>query len=215
MSAGMNSMNIRLVPVVVAFMLLTGCAASVPAPTLLTLPPAALAQPMTAAPSPTAAASATAMPLLAVRRVGIPEYVVARRVRFRAEASTLAEWPNTFWGERIEIGVSREFVAALRQQLPGWALCDTNCGDQVAALDLQVELSPLDYVRSTQKLEARAHITVIATGVSPKVLQTQDIGYEIAANADTPQGQAQAMATLISQVAAAAAPLVRAAQTMR
>jgi hypothetical protein len=48
----------------------------------------------------------------------------------------------------------------------------------------------------------------------PKVLQTQDLGYEIASNADTPQGQAQAMAALIAQVAAAAAPLVRAAQTM-
>jgi uncharacterized lipoprotein YmbA len=215
-SAHMKAMNIKLVPVAIvgaAFIaaLLAGCAATVPAPTLLTLPPAALAQPMSAA---TAPASSASMPLLAVRRVGIPEYMVARRVRFRAEASTLAEWPNTFWGERIEIGVSREFVAALRQQLPGWALCDTNCGDQVATLDLQVELSPLDYVRSAQKLEARAHITVIATGVVPKVLQTQDLGYEIASNADTPQGQAQAMAALIAQVAAAAAPLVRAAQTM-
>jgi uncharacterized lipoprotein YmbA len=213
----MNTSKQRRVPPLVALTgvvaaLLAGCAATVPAPTLLTLPPAALAQPfVAAAPSPAAVAS---MPLLAVRRVGIPEYIVARRVRFRAEASTLAEWPNTFWGERIEIGVSREFVAALRQQLPGWSMCDTNCSDQTATLDLQVELSPLDYVRSSQKLEARARITVMGGGARPKVLQTQESGYEIAASADTPQGQAQAMASLIAQVAAATAPLVRAAQAM-
>jgi uncharacterized lipoprotein YmbA len=212
----MNTSKNRRVPfallIGVVAALLAGCAATVPAPTLLTLPPAALAQPMmTAATSPAAAAS---MPLLAVRRVGIPEYIVARRVRFRADASTLAEWPNTFWGERIEIGVSREFVTALRQQLPGWAMCDTNCSDQTATLDLQVELSPLDYVRSSQKLEARARITVMGGGALPKVLQSQELGYEIAANADTAQGQAQAMASLIAQVAAATAPLVRAAQAM-
>jgi uncharacterized lipoprotein YmbA len=210
-----NSKN-RRVPLFastgVAAVLLAGCAATVPAPMLLTLPPSALAQPMTASATPPA--TAASMPLLAVRRVGIPEYIVARRVRFRADASTLAEWPNTYWGERIEIGVSREFVAALRQQLPGWAMCDTNCSDQTATLDLQVELSPLDYVRSSQKLEARARITVMGGGALPKVLQSQELGYEIAANADTPQGQAQAMAALIAQVAAATAPLVRAAQAM-
>jgi uncharacterized lipoprotein YmbA len=186
--------------------LLAACASPAPAPVLLTLPPAGLS-PIAATPGASASA-----PLFAVRRVNIPEYLVARRVRYRADASTLAEWPNTYWAERIEIGVSREFVAALRQQLPGWALCDTNCGEQSPALSLQVDLLPLDYLRSTQKLQARARITVSGAGAAPKTLQTQELAFELPASADTPQAQAQAMAALIQQVAASAAPLIRAAR---
>ena len=185
--------------------LLAACASPSPAPVLLTLPPAVA----TAAVVPTAAASA---PVLAVRRVNIPEYLVARRVRYRADASTLAEWPNTYWAERIEIGVSREFVSALRQQLPGWTLCDTNCGDQDPTLSLQVDLVPMDYLRAQQKLQARARIIVSSGATVPRVLQTQELPYELAATADNAQAQAQLMAELIRQVALAAAPLVRAAQ---
>ena len=187
--------------------LLAGCASPSPAPVLLTLPPAALAP--SAATPPQQPASAA---LLAVRRVAVPEYIVARRVRYRADASTLAEWPNTYWGERVEIGVSREFMSALRAQLPGWPMCDASCSDQVPALSLQVDLVPMDYLRGSQKLQARARITVSSTGMPPKLLQVQETSYEIAATADTAQAQAQAMAALIGQVAAAAAPLVRAAQ---
>ena len=189
--------------------LLAACASTPsPAPVLLTLPPALSPSAATAA-TPGAAASA---PLLAVRRVSIPEYLVARRVRYRTDASTLAEWPHTFWAERIEIGVSREFVSALRQQLPGWEMCETDCGDQVPALTLQIDLVPMDYLRGAQKLQARARITLSGPGVAPKVLRTQELSYELPASADTAQAQAQVMATLIQQVAAAAAPLVRSAR---
>jgi uncharacterized lipoprotein YmbA len=183
--------------------LLAACASPSPAPVLLTLPPAAtpLASAAPAAPAST--------PLLAVRRVNIPEYLVARRVRYRADASTLAEWPNTFWAERIEIGVSREFVSALRQQLPGWALCDTNCGDAVPALSLQVDLVPMDFVRSTSRLQARARV-VLSTGSVPlRELKTLEASYELPASADTAQAHAQALSALIRQVAQAAAPMVR------
>ena len=179
------------------------------APVLLTLPPAALA-PGAMAPAPAASGAAAAnVPLLAVRRVNIPEYLVARRVRYRADASTLAEWPNTFWAERIEIGVSREFVAALRQQLPGWSLCDTNCGDQVPAMSLQLDLVPLDYLRNAKLLKAGARITLFGGGVAPKVLQVQELAHELPSTADTAQGQAQAMAALIQQAAAAAGTVVK------
>ena len=185
--------------------LLAACAASSPAPVLLTLPPAAPA----VAAAPAAPSSTAAAPLLAVRRINIPEYLVARRVRYRADASTLAEWPNTYWAERIEIGVSREFMSALRTQLPGWSMCDTSCGDQVPALTLQVDLVPMDYLRSAQKLQARARITLSGAGVSPKVIQTQELAYDLPASADTAQAQAQTIATLIQQVAQATAPLIR------
>lgn len=203
----MNALKRWVAPAVLA-VLVAGCA-STPAPVLLTLPPAMAPPDGAAAPSPGAGASA---PLLAVRRINIPEYLVARRVRYRTDASTLVEWPNTFWAERIEIGVAREFVSALRQQLPGWALCDTNCGDSAPELTLQVDLEPLDYLRGAQKLRARARITLSGAGVSPKVLQTQELSYELNSSADTAQAQAQVMATLIRQVAAAAAPLIRSAR---
>jgi uncharacterized lipoprotein YmbA len=195
----------KLVPALLAG-LLAACASPTPAPVLLTLPPAATSA---AAPAPAAAASA---PVLAVRRVNIPEYMVARRVRYRADASTLAEWPNTYWAERIEIGVSREFVSALRQQLPGWTLCDTNCGDRTAALSLQVDLVPMDYLRASQRLQARARITVSEGGAVPRELNTQEQRYELPGVADNAQAQAQAIAELVRQVAAAAAPLVLAAR---
>ena len=188
--------------------LLAACAASSPAPVLLTLPPAA----QTVAAAPAVPSATAASPLLAVRRINIPEYLVARRVRYRADASTLAEWPNTYWAERIEIGVSREFMSALRAQLPGWSMCDTSCGDQVPALTLQVDLVPMDYLRSAQKLQARARITLSGAGVSPKVIQTQELAYDLPASADTAQAHAQTIATLIQQVAAATAPVIRTAK---
>ena len=197
---------VKLAPVasVTLAALLAGCAASSPAPVLLTLPPVAM-------PTPAAAVLSTpaAPPLLAVRRVNIPEYLVARRVRYRADAATLAEWPNTYWAERIEIGVSRQFVSALRQQLPGWTMCDTNCGDQAPLLTLQVDLVPMDYLRSAQKLQARARITLSGAGVPAKVLDTKELSVDIPANADTVQAHAQAISTLIEKVAAETAPMIR------
>ena len=203
----MNALTRWVVPAVFV-VLVAGCA-STPAPVLLTLPPAVA--PPSAAPAP-APGSGASPPVLAVRRINIPEYLVARRVRYRTDASTLAEWPNTFWAERIEIGVAREFVSALRDELPGWSLCETSCGDSAPDLALQVDLEPLDYLRGAQQLRARARLTLSGAGASPKVLRTQELSYELNASADTAQAQAQVMATLIRQVAAAAAPLVRSAK---
>jgi len=198
-------MNVfRTLPALAIAALLGACASPSPAPVLLTLPPSAL---NAAAPAPPAPASA---PVLAVRRVVIPEYLVARRVRYRADASTLAEWPNTYWAERIEIGVSREFVSALRAQLPGWAFCETNCGDQSPALNMQLELVPMDYLRAAQKLQGRARITLSGAGAAAPMLQTQELPIDIAASADTAQAHAQAIAEMIRQAAAAAAPMVKA-----
>ena len=193
---------VKLLPVALAAVV-AACASPAPAPVLLTLPPTVV--PL-AAGAPAVPASA---PLLAVRRVNIPEYLVARRVRYRADPATLAEWPNTYWAERIEVGISREFVSALRQQLPGWPLCDTHCGDQVPGLNLQVTLVPMDFLRSAHTLHARARITLSGGGSPAHELATRDIDVDILANADTAQAHAQTISTLIEKVAAAAATLVR------
>ena len=200
----MNAVKSWIAPALLVA-LLAACASPSPAPVLLTLPPVGEAPQAATAP----AAAAASAPLLAVRRVGIPEYLVARRVRYRADAATLAEWPNTYWAERIEIGVSREFVSALRRQLPGWSLCDTNCGEQLPTLSLQVTLVPMDYLRAAQTLTAHARITLSSAGAPARPLDSRELSVDIPAGADTPQAQAQAIAELIGRVAAAAAPMVR------
>jgi hypothetical protein len=70
----------------------------------------------------------------------------------------------------------------------------------------------MDYLRGAQKLQARARITLSGAGAAPKVLQTHELTYDLAASADTAQAQAHVMAQLIQQVATAAAPLIRAAR---
>ena len=191
--------------------LAAGCASDpASAPVLLTVPSAnSGAAAPNGADAAAASAAGTSQPLLAVRRIAIPEYLVARRVRYRADPSTLAEWPNTYWAERIEIGVSREFVSALRSQLPGWTLCENNCGDRVPTLALQVDMVPMDYLRSTQKLQARARIALSSAGGNPRVLQMQEWSYELPTSADTAQAHAQAVAELIRQVATSTATLIR------
>ena len=188
---------------------LAACASPAPAPVLLTIPPAGAAA--AAAAAPASPASGTAAPIVAVRRVAIPEYLVARRVRFRADPSTLAEWPNTYWAERIEVGVSREFTAALRSRLPGWTLCDASCSDQVPTLALQVEMVPMDYLRGTQTLKAHTRITVTTGSAAPKVLQIAEASYELTSGGDTAQAQAQTIGELIGRAAALAATTLDAA----
>lgn len=196
---------VKLAPLALAA-ILAACASPSPPPVLLTLPPVASS---TGAAAPAAPASS---PLIAVRRVDIPEYLVARRVRYRSDAATLAEWPNTYWAERIEVGVSREFVSALRQQLPGREICDTRCGERVADLTLQVTLEPMDYLRTAQKLQARARLTLSGAGAPGRVLAEKEVALDIPSSADTAQAHAQTISSLIEKVAAEAAQLVRSAR---
>ncbi|MGO4394200.1 membrane integrity-associated transporter subunit PqiC [Variovorax sp. M-6] len=180
---------------------LVACA-STPAPVLLTLPPAVSA--------PVAASAPATVRVLAVGRPEIPEYLVARRVRYRAEASTLGEWPDTFWAERIEIGVAREFSAALGERLPGWRLCEASCSEQSPALSLQVVLSRMDYVRSEQRLKATARISLWSTDRAPRLLHGGEFSYDIPGDADSAPSQARALTELLRRVAAQAATSVAA-----
>lgn len=193
---------------------LAGCASDTPRPTLITLPAVAVAP--VAASAPAAAASA---PVLVVRRVAIPEYLASRRVRFRADASTLAEWPNTYWAERIEVGVSREFTAAMRQALPGWTVCEGTCADRTAGYSLQVELQPFDYRRASGPavpatpglLQARAHAILATTEAPPRVLHSLELPLDRPVAADTPQAHAQAMSEALQALAQRLAGAVTAA----
>jgi uncharacterized lipoprotein YmbA len=204
-SSSMSASACLRLAMATVLMALAACSTTVPAPVLLSLPPAVTDATPSAAP-PSAAASA---PLLAVHRVGLPEYEVSRRVRYRADASTLAEWPNTYWAERIEIGVTREFVSALRRQLPGWTTCETECAETQPTLALQVDVVPMDFVRSAKELQARARIVVRAGTGAARPLASTERSYTLPAGADTPQAQAEAMTELIRQIAKDSATLVQ------
>jgi uncharacterized lipoprotein YmbA len=156
------------------------------------------------APSGTAAA-----PVLVVRRPVLPEYLLARRVRYRVDDTTVDDWPGVFWAERIEVGLTRELTAALRAQLPGWTLCEAECPANARAQALRVEFAPLDFRRDRREL-----YTVVRTvlqGPDGTLQQRSEHPYTLHAAADTPQAHAAVLGELLRRVAADVAPAVRAA----
>lgn len=183
---------------------LSACAGPVKPPLLLTLP-----APASAAPGAGAAAAfapaATPAPVLVLRRVGLPEYLLSRRVRYRDAASTLAEWPDTVWAERLEVGVTRTLSDALRRHLPGWTVCEGTCPDgEAGTAVLHVELMPLDLLRPQQRLRgtARTHLGA-PDEAGPRWSLTQAL--DVPAPADTPQGHATALAQALDELAAGVA----------
>jgi uncharacterized lipoprotein YmbA len=183
---------------------LLGCASpEAPRPALLTVsaaPPAA----GSAAPSP-----ATGRTVIVLRRVELPEYLLARRVRYRESASLLAEWPDTVWAERMEIGITRELAAALRQRLPGWTLCDGACADGLPGeVLLYVDFSALDLRRASSRLQVAAHAQSTHRGAAA---WDWSQSFETPVRADTPQAHADAIGAALGTVADALAARLRSA----
>lgn len=187
------------VPLILAA--LAGCASSPPS-VLLALP--------AAVPPATAVRQVTsAMPVLAVGRLDLPEYLVSKRVRYKVDATTVGEWPETFWAERIEVGATREFVAALQRQLPAWRVCDANCSELLPAAALQVAVIEMDYVRSAARLHGKVRFTVtVGANAGSKEMRGEERVYDVAAQGDTAQAQAQAVTELLRRIAVDAAALV-------
>lgn len=179
---------------VMSALLLGACAGNGPPPTLLTLPAGAVVSPTT---SPTSAATGGT---LVVRRVSIPEYLQTRRVRYRADASTLQEWPQVSWAERLEVGVTRELAAALRRALPGWTICEGSCPEGQAQISLQLDLRPLDLVRTEAALHASARWSLSQTGAAA-LPAPEHFDARIPVKADTPQGHAEAISAFLQALA--------------
>lgn len=202
-SAENGAFPVRRALLLSAALLLAACASG-GRPQLLTLPSAP-------APVPPAAAAATATParVLVLRRVELPEYLLSRHLRYRADAATLGEWPGAVWAERIEVGVTRELAAALRARLPGWTVCDGACADGTPGdLVLRVGFAPLDVQRATRRLQAAFDAQASAGGVTAWRLQQRIDG---ALGADTPQAHAQAIAAALAAAADALAVRLRVA----
>jgi uncharacterized lipoprotein YmbA len=141
------------------------------------------------------------------RRVELPEYLLSRHLRYRADAATLGEWPAAVWAERIEIGVTRELAAALRARLPGWTVCDGSCADGHAGdVVLRVAFAPFDVERGARRLQARFDAQASAGGTTRWRAQQR---LDVALGADTPQAHAQAIADALGATADALAPRLR------
>lgn len=153
-----------------------GCAA--PATRWLALPmlPAAAPSPSAASDVPSAAAAATPQArTLSVRRVVLPEYLQATGVRYRADDSLLAEWPDTLWAERLEVAASRRLTEALRRELPGWTLCEGVCPGTALGPAVLVEFTALDYLRPQRRMDAQVRWRAVAaapeSGLVPALLR--------------------------------------------
>jgi uncharacterized lipoprotein YmbA len=187
-----------------------GACASAPEPILIALPAAARG----ADPARAAAASRPDQPnagTLLVRRLSIPEYMVARRVRYTSGIARMAEWPDAYWAERIEVGMARELVAALREALPDWRVCDSSCGDGIPDVTLKVELQRLDVLRGEGRIRARAQIQLglakpLSSATAPLAATPQVFAQVLPE--DTAQGQAWAMTDLLRSIAVVCAAAV-------
>jgi uncharacterized lipoprotein YmbA len=89
-------------------LLLTGCAAA-PPPRLILLTNDLAAPP---------AAVGAARPLLAVRSVQLPEYLLRAAVVYRSASAELARFPDAVWAERLNVAVTRWIAQQLAADLP-------------------------------------------------------------------------------------------------
>jgi len=174
-----------------------------------------IALPYTRQPDSSApAAAGVARAILVVRRLAVPEYMRSRPVRYWADPETLAQWPDAYWAERIEVGMTREFTAALRGRLPGWTICDASCGDAAHAVSLTVDLLRLDLVRGRHALLTTAQIGVSDTVAAAPSPTRQEPLWNLSTPvlADSAQGEAQAIAVMLDRLAERAAALAERAQ---
>lgn len=191
-------------------LMLGGCGSTPPARWLSLPLPAAVAS------SPTSPGSGLATQTLIVRRVSIPEYLQADKVRYRLSDSVLGEWPHTVWAERLEVGLTDHLVMRLRQALPGWTVCERSCPAAASSLVLNVDLAPLDYVRAHGELraEARWRVEVNSPRDSkekpPRAPMRGATLFVTPVHPDSAEGQAAAMGRLLDQLAHDIVVVVRA-----
>lgn len=177
-----------------------GACSTAPMPTLLSLP-LPPSQPVTPAVVASPASTASAPRFITLRRVNIPEYLQTDAVRYRQADSTLAEWPNTAWAERLEVGLTNHLALLLRQALPSWTVCDSHCPSMPTGQVLIVNMAPLDYVRNAGQLRADVNWRITGPGSTPTPVFSGSTTTSTPVTPDTPVGQAAAMSQLLNQVA--------------
>lgn len=185
---------------------LVACASQDPPPLLLTLPSSAMQTAPAAAPAAAGATKGT----LVLRRVALPEYLMARRVRYRDSASSLTDWPHTWWAERIEVGVTREMTEALRARLPGWTVCEAACADNTRGdVVLRIDFQTLDFVRTAAAPSRLQAVALASAARGDATLWRTEQRFVLDAAEDSPRAHAAAISDALRRVADALAARVR------
>jgi uncharacterized lipoprotein YmbA len=185
-------------------LLLNACAAPAPVRTLIAVasPTAApLAAPASAASTQMQVQAPTPMPVkLVLRPVLIPEYMQTQRLRYRPDPSTVREYPNAIWAERLEVGLTRALGDALHQQAPDWRICLQACEttSTPSSRVLRVEFTALD--AWTQHNLLTAHAKWTWTAPKSENPTTQEADFQIPLETDTPAALGNAMGVLARQL---------------
>ena len=147
---------------------------------------------------------------LVVRTLTVPEYMRSRRVRYRADPETIAQWTDAYWAERIEVGMTRAFAAALRARLPRWTICEAGCGDSTPTITLTLDLLRLDLVRRQHEVLTTAQfgLSSIAASTRPPAGPEPLLVLSTPVMTDSAQGEAQALSAMLERLADRAAALV-------
>lgn len=182
-------------------LLSAGCATKDTPSVLIALPAPALQ----VGTKPVAAPSSRPGPTLIVGRLELPEYWQSRAVRFRGDGATIGTWPDTYWAERVEIGVSRHLAIEMGQAAQEWVVCDGSCEPPAgAAWRLKVVLPQLDYRRADRRLDASASWMLLplpaASHLGHAMLRGQHV-LSVPAGADSAQAQAEAVSQMIRELA--------------
>ncbi|RZL11543.1 MAG: hypothetical protein EOP40_02160 [Rubrivivax sp.] len=184
-----------------ALLMITACATKEAPSVLLALPSPSIAQ----GDDEPSRQLLPGSPTLIVGRLELPEYWQARSVRYRSDGVTVNTWPDTYWAERVEIGVSRHLTIEMGQAARGWLVCDSACEPPPSATwRLKVVLPTLDYHRDERRLVGTATWTLLPLPGTARLGHAVMRGQQsltIQAEADTPQAQAQAMSRLVHELA--------------
>ncbi len=182
-------------------------------------PSTASAQPMGRQGDPAETLGISGRPVLAVRRIDVPEYLQSGSVRYRQSNSLLAEWPDVRWADRLEVALTDHLVARLRERLPGWTVCERHCPLDPGMLTLNVAFAPMDYVRPARQLQAQARwqfsqrdrrspaagkadIAQARPDVPTRITRAGAKAYALPVGRDDPSGHAAALAGLLDELAA-------------
>jgi len=186
--------------------LLVACASG-PPPVLLVLSSPGVSQVGATSESPAGGEAV----VVELHSLSVPEYMTARRVRHRASSETVVEWPNTYWSERIEVGMLRVLAAELQAGQPQLVVCQQRCsaGEQ-PRWRVTVDFQRLDYHAAGGSLSASARVVIIEGTDQPPRGRVMAWSADVHGCAASPAGQAAAMSQALRELARAVRASVRA-----
>lgn len=151
----------------------------------------------------------TTRPLLAVRGVQLPEYLLRSAVVYRASDAELARFPDAEWAERLNVAVTRWIAQQLAAELPQYDV-HAYGGAAAPALALEVTLTRFEAV-APQTFQLRGDWRLARPGAGEPVAEA-GLSADVPLSALTPEGVVAAMNTALKQASQSIAERLRALQ---